>query len=91
MVDSLGWAYFRIGDYRRAVEKLEEAVLLSPADPEINSHLGDAYWRVGRQIEARFQWSRALSLDPPPEMKADAEAKLKAGLPPLPASAVAVN
>jgi len=91
MVDSLGWAYYRIGDFRRAVEKLEEAVLLSPADPEINSHLGDAYWRVGREIEARFQWSRALTLDPPPEIKADAEAKLKAGLPPVTTSAVAKN
>ncbi|MDP2261313.1 MAG: tetratricopeptide repeat protein [Caulobacter sp.] len=91
MVDSLGWAYFRIGDFRRAVEKLEEAVLLSPADPEINSHLGDAYWRVGRQIEARFQWSRTLTLDPPAEIKADAETKLKAGLPPVAASAVAAN
>jgi tetratricopeptide (TPR) repeat protein len=91
MVDSLGWAYYRIGDFRRAVEKLEEAVLLSPADPEINNHLGDAYWRVGRQIEARFQWSRALSLDPTPEIKADAEAKLKAGLPPVKPSAVASN
>ncbi|MDO9471906.1 MAG: tetratricopeptide repeat protein [Caulobacter sp.] len=91
MVDSLGWAYFRIGDFRRAVEKLEEAVLLSPADPEINNHLGDAYWRVGRQIEARFQWSRALTLDPPPQIKADAEAKLKSGLPPVAASAVASN
>ncbi len=91
MVDSLGWAYYRIGDYRRAVEKLEEAVLLSPADPEINNHLGDAYWRVGRQIEARFQWSRALSLEPTPEIKADAEAKLKAGLPPAKPGAVASN
>ena len=91
MVDSLGWAYYRIGDFRNAVEKLEEAVLLSPADPEINNHLGDAYWRVGRQIEARFQWSRALSLDPPAEIKADAEAKLKAGLPALKPAALATN
>ncbi len=91
MVDSLGWAYFRIGDYRNAVDRLEEAVLLSPADPEINNHLGDAYWRVGRTIEARFQWSRALSLDPPAAIKADAEAKLKSGLPPLKGAAVAVN
>lgn len=91
MVDSLGWAYYRIGDYRNAVEKLEEAVLLSPADPEINNHLGDAYWRVGRTIEARFQWSRALSLDPTPAIKADAEAKLKTGLPPAGGAAVATK
>ena len=49
MVDSLGWAYYRLGDYKQAVEQLERAVELEPADPDINDHLGDAYWRVGRR------------------------------------------
>ena len=80
VVDSLGWAYYRLGDYRNAVEQLETAVLLEPSDAEINNHLGDAYWRVGRRIEAEFQWKRVLSLDPPDKIKADAEAKLKSGL-----------
>ena len=46
MVDSLGWAFYRMGDYKKAVEKLEEAVELEAGDPEINNHLGDAYWKV---------------------------------------------
>jgi len=83
MVDSLGWAYYRLGDYRNAVEQLEAAVLLEPADPEINNHLGDAYWRVGRRIEAEFQWKRVLSLDPPEKIRLEAEAKLKSGLGPV--------
>lgn len=83
VVDSLGWAYYRLGDYRNAVEQLEAAVLLEPADPEINNHLGDAYWRVGRRIEAEFQWRRVLSLDPPAKIRADAEAKLKGGMGPV--------
>ena len=83
VVDSLGWAYYRLGDYRNAVEQLEKAVLLEPAEPEINNHLGDAYWRVGRRIEAEFQWKRVLSLDPPAKIRADAEAKLKGGLGPV--------
>jgi Flp pilus assembly protein TadD len=88
VVDSLGWAYYRLGDYRNAVEQLETAVLLEPADPEITNHLGDAYWRVGRRIEAEFQWKRVLTLDPPVKIKAEAEAKLKSGLgPPGPAPA----
>ncbi|MFZ5670114.1 MAG: tetratricopeptide repeat protein [Pseudomonadota bacterium] len=91
MVDSLGWAYYRIGDYRNAVEKLEEAVLLEPADPEINNHLGDAYWRVGREVEARFQWRRVLSLEPPESIRKDAEAKLASGLAPVKPAAVASN
>ena len=44
--------------------------------------LGDAYWRAGRQIEARYQWARVLSLQPSPKLKAEVEAKLDAGLPP---------
>jgi tetratricopeptide (TPR) repeat protein len=83
VVDSLGWAYYRLGDYRNAVEKLEAAVLLEPADPEINNHLGDAYWRVGRRVEADFQWKRVLTLDPPDKIRAEAESKLKSGLQPL--------
>ncbi len=94
VVDSLGWAYYRLGDYRNAVEQLEMAVLLEPSDPEINNHLGDAYWRVGRRIEAEFQWKRALSLDPPEKIKTEAEAKLKSGLGPVgptPAPVTAAN
>ena len=40
MIDSLGWAYFRLGDYKKAVEKLEEAIELEAGDPDINNHLG---------------------------------------------------
>ncbi|WP_182085863.1 tetratricopeptide repeat protein [Aureimonas sp. ME7] len=72
IIDSLGWAYYRLGRYDDAVEQLERAVLITPADPTINDHLGDAYWRVGRQREARFQWNRSLVGDPKPE-EADAE------------------
>ncbi len=53
IVDSLGWAYYRLGDMEEAVKHLERAVELKPEDPTINDHLGDAYWRVGRQLEAR--------------------------------------
>ncbi|THD82710.1 MAG: tetratricopeptide repeat protein [Phenylobacterium sp.] len=76
MVDSLGWAYYRMGDYKKAAEKLEEAVELEAGDPEINNHLGDAYWKVGRKDEAMFQWRRVLTLQPDAKIKADAEAKI---------------
>jgi tetratricopeptide (TPR) repeat protein len=82
MVDSLGWAFYRMGDYKKAVEKLEEAVELEAGDPEINNHLGDAYWRVGRKDEALFQWRRVLTLKPDTKIKASAEAKLASGLGP---------
>ena len=82
IVDSLGWAFYRLGRYDDAVRELERAVGLMPADPVLNDHLGDAYWRVDRKLEARFQWSHALALDPEPELKAEVEKKLAAGLPP---------
>lgn len=84
IVDSLGWAHYRLGDYKKAVEILEQAVELEAGDPEINNHLGDAYWMVGRKDEAGFQWRRVLTLKPDDKIKADAEAKLAKGLGPTP-------
>ncbi|MGA0604552.1 tetratricopeptide repeat protein [Phenylobacterium sp. VNQ135] len=83
MIDSLGWAHYRLGDYKAAVEKLEQAVELEAGDPEINNHLGDAYWMVGRKDEAVFQWRRVLTLKPDAKIKADAERKLASGQGPL--------
>jgi tetratricopeptide (TPR) repeat protein len=80
IVDSLGWAYFRIAKYDEAVRYLERAVELKPEDPTINDHLGDAYWRVGRVLEARFQWNHARDLKPEPEDLLKIEEKLKSGL-----------
>ena len=81
IVDSLGWAYYRLGNYEEATKQLERAIELRPEDPTINDHLGDAYWRVGRVLEARFQWAHARDLKPDPEELPKIEEKLKSGLP----------
>ncbi|HEY0223703.1 MAG TPA: tetratricopeptide repeat protein [Pseudolabrys sp.] len=81
IVDSLGWAYFRTGNYEEATKQLERAIELKPEDPTINDHLGDAYWRIGRVLEARFQWAHARDLKPDPEDLPKIEEKLKNGLP----------
>ena len=78
--DSLGWAQFRQGQFETAVETLEQAVAKQPANAEINDHLGDAYWQVGRRREAGFQWNRVLTLDPDAERRAEVERKLAEGL-----------
>jgi tetratricopeptide (TPR) repeat protein len=80
IVDSLGWAYYRIGNYEEATKHLERAVELRPEDPTINDHLGDVYWKVGRQLEAKFQWSHAKDLKPEPEELVKIEEKLRFGL-----------
>ena len=80
IVDSLGWAYYKMGDYKESVRYLERAVELRPDDPTLNDHLGDALWRVGRASEARFQWDQALSLNPEPEDIDKIKTKIEKGL-----------
>jgi Flp pilus assembly protein TadD len=80
IVDSLGWAYYRLGHYNKATENLERAIELVPEDPTINDHLGDAYWRSGRRLEAKFQWNRALQFKPEAGEKTKIDAKLEHGL-----------
>jgi len=83
IVDSLGWAYFRLGRYEEAVAQLERAVELKGGDPVITDHLGDAYWKVGRYEEARFQWRRALGLKPEDDLTKVIQKKIDQGLGPL--------
>lgn len=64
ITDSVGWAYYRLGQYDKAVEWLERASEQKSDDATIIEHLGDAYWHVGRRREARFQWERALNQKP---------------------------
>ncbi|MBZ9733190.1 tetratricopeptide repeat protein [Mesorhizobium sp. CA18] len=83
IVDSLGWAYFRMGRFDDAVREMERAVSLKPEDPVLNDHLGDAYWRVGRKLEATYQWTQARDLKPDPDVLATLQQKLLKGLPPI--------
>ncbi len=84
IVDSLGWAYYKLGRYDEAVKYLERAVDLKPGDPTINDHLGDAYWRVGRKLDAGFQWNHARDLKPDPEDLPNILSKIDKGLPDAP-------
>lgn len=80
IVDSLAWAYYRLGRYKDAVVPMERASLLMPIDPVVTDHLGDVYWQVGRKMEARFQWRRALSFDPAEKDAQRIRRKLEVGL-----------
>ncbi len=82
IIDSLGWAYYKLKRYQDAANELENAIEKMPEDPLVHDHLGDAYWRVGRKLEAQFQWSHARDLKP--EKQSDLEKilfKLENGLP----------
>jgi len=80
IIDSLGWAYYRLGQYDKAVEVLETAIQFSPYEPTLNEHLGDAYWKIGRQREAQFLWRHAIKLKPEEDRIPILQAKMKSGL-----------
>jgi tetratricopeptide (TPR) repeat protein len=80
IIDSLAWAYFKLGRYAEALEPMERASLLEPVDPIVTDHLGDVYWMNDRKLEARFQWRRALSFEPTEKDKARIIRKLEIGL-----------
>ncbi len=80
--DSVGWAYYRLGQFDTAVEWLERASEQKGDDATIVEHLGDAYWHVGRHREARFQWERALHQKPDKDRVPVINDKLGKGLNP---------
>ena len=80
ITDSVGWAYYRLGQYDKAVEWLERASEQKGDDATIVEHLGDAYWHVGRRREARFQWERALNQKPDKDRMPVIQDKLGNGL-----------
>jgi tetratricopeptide (TPR) repeat protein len=79
IVDSLGWGYYKLGDYDQALGYVEQAIQLEPSDAEVNEHLGDVYQALGRTAEARYEWQRVLSLgNATPKTLAAVKAKLDA-------------
>ncbi len=83
IVDSLGWAFYRMGKFDDATTELERAVQLRAGDATINDHLGDAYWRVGRKLEAVYQWNRALISEGEDINREHVKEKIANGLPPI--------
>jgi TPR repeat protein len=66
--DTLGWALYRLRRYVEALPPLCRAAKLDPASPEIHAHLGDAYWHLGFEENARMQWQQAFDLADRPQL-----------------------
>lgn len=79
IVDSYGWAHFKLGHYDQAIPYLERAAEILPTDAEVVDHLGDAYWAAGRQKEARYSWAAALRLKPDAQRETSLKEKLASG------------
>jgi tetratricopeptide (TPR) repeat protein len=80
ITDSLGWSWYLRGDLSKAIPLLEQAARGAPAESDINDHLGDAYWRVGRKLEARYSWRAALVVADPKDVDR-IRAKIDGGTP----------
>ena len=62
IIDSLGWALFKLERYKESKKYLQLAVRLMPGDPIVNDHYGDVLWKNGNQLQARYYWNYVLNL-----------------------------
>ena len=81
IIDSLGWALFKLKRYEDSKDYLRNAVSLLPADPIVNDHYGDVLWKTGNKIQARYYWNYVLNLkNTEKNLKNKIELKLIEGL-----------
>ena len=81
IVDSLGWALFKLERYKESKNYLQTAVTLMPGDPIVNDHYGDVLWKNGNEIQARYYWNYVLNLEKTEnDLKQNIEKKLIKGL-----------
>ena len=81
IIDSLGWALYKLGKYKDSKKYLQNAVELLPADPTVNDHYGDVLWKIGDTIQARYYWNYVLNLEETEKLvKESVKNKLISGL-----------
>ena len=81
IIDSLGWALFKLKRFKESKKYLQLAVRLMPGDPIVNDHYGDVLWKNGNEIQARYYWNYVLNLEKAEdELKKVIEEKLTKGL-----------
>src|SRR4030067_906646 len=77
ITDSLGWLYFKLGQYEKAAVELEKANQLTPDDPVITEHLADSYFKLHRIEKAIELYEKALKLDTKPDQIERLESNIK--------------
>ena len=81
IIDSLGWALYKLKRYKESKDYLQLAVRLMPADPIVNDHYGDVLWKNGKEIQARYYWNYVMNLEKAEkDLKEKIEQKLIKGL-----------
>jgi len=81
IIDSLGWALFKLKNYKEANQYLELAIQYMASDPVINDHYADSLWMNNKSLQARYYWNYVLKLKKTEEkLKKKIEKKLLFGL-----------
>ena len=63
ILDSVGWAYYLVGDLIKAEQFLREAIKIMPNDPIVNDHYGDILWAMNRKTQAKYYWQSVLNFE----------------------------
>ena len=81
IIDSLGWALFKLKKYEEAKKYLQLAVRFMASDPVVNDHYADSLWMNNNSLQARYYWNYVLKLEKTEEkLKKEVEHKLLFGL-----------
>jgi tetratricopeptide (TPR) repeat protein len=81
IIDSLGWALFKLKRYKEAKKYMELAVRFMSSDPVINDHFADVLWMNNNSLQARYYWNYVLKLKKTEEkLKKEIKHKLLFGL-----------
>jgi tetratricopeptide (TPR) repeat protein len=81
IIDSLGWAMFKLKDYKEAKKYLQLAVRFMASDPVVNDHYADTLWMNNNSLQARYYWNYVLKLEKTEEkLKKEIKYKLLFGL-----------
>ena len=80
ILDSVGWAYYLVGDLIKAEHFLRKAIKIMPNDPIVNDHYGDILWALNRKTQAIYYWQSVLNFeDTEDDMKEKINIKLLKG------------
>jgi len=81
IIDSLGWALFKLKKYEESKNYLELAVRFMASDPVVNDHYADSLWMNNNSLQARYYWNYVLELEKTEEkLKKKIKYKLLFGL-----------
>ncbi len=62
-LDTMGWIYFKMGEYEKAHEYIRASIETGDASAEVMEHMGDVYDKMGDPDRAHYWWQKAFDKD----------------------------